>query len=147
MTHQNPIDRPPLSALVDKLNQALAGYADKDWNYSRITLHMKPLASVAGPYALWVDLIDTKSKQGQADLKTSKSEVAWGDHHSNALGILELISLRVNKALLESTSDEHWNFRRPVVRLVDKKSLEHQGITDAIWYEVTEVRGEDFDNR
>jgi hypothetical protein len=147
MTTQKTIEPPDLAAMVDQLNSALARYTDKDWNYSRISLVLKPLDSIIGPYGLWVDLIDTNSKRGLEDLKTSKGEVAWGQHHSNELGILELVSLRVNKALLETTSDEHWSFKRPVLRLVSKESLAQQGITGAIWYEVAEVRGEDFDSR
>ncbi len=147
MTTQKMTQPPDLTAIVDRLNSALAGYADKDWNYSRISLLIKPLDSIAGPYGLWVDFIDTTSKQGLEDLKTSKGEISWGQHHSDELGILELVSLRLNKALLETTSDEFWDFHRPVVRLADKKSLAEQGVTNAIWYEVHEVQGDDFDNR
>jgi hypothetical protein len=147
MTIQKTIQPPDLTAIVDQLNSALSQYADKDWNYSRISLLLKPLDSIDGPYGLWVDFIDMNSKEGLEDLKTSKGEISWGQHHSDELGILELVSLRVNKALIETTSDEFWGFHRPVVRLTDKKSLAEQGVTNAIWYEIHEVQGDVFDNR
>ncbi len=133
--------------MLEKVNKALLQYCDKDWNYSRITLHINLLESIIGPYALWVDIAQTKTKQGQADLKNSKSEVTWGEHHSNELGILEIISLRINKALLEASNDEFWDFERPIVRLAGKEELAQKGITHALWYEVVEVSGQDFDNR
>jgi hypothetical protein len=141
------LDWADLSLTLEKVNKALLQYCDKDWNYSRISLHTRPLESITGPYALWIDLMQTKTKQGQADLKTSKSEIAWGQHHSNELGILEIISLRINRALLESTTDESWEFQRPIVLLKSKEELVQKGITDALWYEVVEVAGQDFDNR
>jgi len=33
-------------------------------------------------------------------LQEVQDEINWGDYHSSELGILEIISLRVNKALL-----------------------------------------------
>ena len=132
---------------ASKINTALRGYSDKDWNYSRILLIPKPLADILGPYALCFEQITTKEKSSMAELKSVADEVKWGDHHSNELGILELISLRINKALFDSTSDEFWDFKRPVVRLVKKETLAEKGITSAFWYEVLEVAGDDFENR
>jgi hypothetical protein len=74
-------------------------------------------------------------------------EVAWGERHANELGILEIISLRVNRALLEATSNEYWGETRPVLRVERKEALEQQGVTVAFWYEVQEVSGEQFENR
>jgi hypothetical protein len=147
LSPQSSLDPARLSVMLEKVNKALLQYCDKDWNYSRISLHLKPLESIIGPYALWIDLLQAKTKQGQADLKISRSEIAWGQHHSNELGILEIISLRINKALLESTSDEFWDFERPIVRLTGKEELVQKGVTHALWYEVVEVAGQDFDNR
>ena len=61
--------------------------------------------------------------------------------------MLEVVSLRINKALLEVTSDEHWNQLRPVVRITKRQSIDREVTTEAIWYHVTEVAGEEFDNR
>jgi len=61
--------------------------------------------------------------------------------------MLEVVSLRINKALLEVTSDEHWEFKRPVVRIAKCELLAGQPDTRAIWYQINEVAGEDFDNR
>lgn len=130
-----------------KINEALESYSDKDWNYSRISLEVKPLESLTSPYVLTIESIDVSTPIKRKVFKGSEDEVTWGGRHSNELGILELISLRINKALIESTSDEYWGFTRPVVRLVRKEELIQQGITDALWYNVTEVAGEEFDAR
>ena len=141
---ENPDD---LVKLAAKINEALETYSDKDWNYSRISLCIKNLELLDSPYALWSEFIDAKSDDGKADLKSLSGEIKWGTRHSDELGILELISLRLNKALLESTSDVHWNHRRPVIRVVPKQTLVDQGYPSAFWYEVTEVAGEEFDSR
>ncbi len=136
-----------LRDLAAKINQALTRYSDKDWNYSRISLCLRDLRGLASEYALWVELVSTDSKEGQNDIKTYSAEIAWGERHSNELGILELISLRLNKALTECTSDNEWDNRRPFIRLASKEQLMDQGITEALWYDVKEVGGEEFDNR
>jgi hypothetical protein len=142
-----PLTDNDLEQLVTRLNAALASYSDKDWNYSRISLTTRPLDGFDSPYLLWPDVLDLVTKQGRNDLKTLSDEVKWGDRHSSELGILELVSLRINKALLESTSDEFWKNRRPVLRVLGKHLLVEQGVASALWYEVREMRGEDFDNR
>jgi predicted outer membrane lipoprotein len=106
-----------------------------------------PLKSLTGPYALWIELIDTRSKDGQRERRNYSDEVSWGSRHSSELGVLELVSLRINKALLESSSDGHWGGIRPVVRIRKRQELERDGTTNALWYRVLEVAGEDFDNR
>jgi predicted outer membrane lipoprotein len=141
----------PTSQEVDTLrkrvNEALLRYSDKDLNYSRITLISKPLHDVDGPYALWYETLDVRTKVGKSTLKLAADEVAWGERHTNELGILEIISLRINKALMESTSDELWGFNRPIFRLEKKEVLAQKGINAALWYEVHEVAGEEFENR
>lgn len=99
------------------------------------------------PYVLWCEWLDLRQKHNQREINDIKEEIRWGERHSNELGILELISLRINKALLESTSDEYWEFHRPVIRVAKTKLLTDQGIEEAFWYQVTEVEGEEFDNR
>jgi hypothetical protein len=136
-----------VAELMQRINEALSGYSDKDWNYSRIRLQARNLHDVVGPYTLWLETIDVHTKSGRAEIKASTDEVAWGTRHSNELGILEIISLRLNKALKECTSDEFWGFQRPVVRVVKKQQLAAQLIDDAFWYEVEEVGGEEFENR
>jgi hypothetical protein len=135
------------SQLVEKVNAALAGYSDKDWNYSRIKLLTSPLRDICGPYTLAIDVLDQNAKKGQAELKTLADEVKWGDRHSSELGMLEIVSLRINKALLETTSDDYWNQKRPVVRVAKKEAVDIQALPCAIWYQIIEVAGEDFDNR
>jgi hypothetical protein len=142
-----PFTDSDLRQLVTRLNLALESYSDKDWNYSRISLSLRPLDGFDSPYLLWPDVLDLVTKQGRNDLKTLSDEVKWGDRHSSELGILELVSLRINKALLESTSDEFWQNKRPVLRVFGKHLLAEQGVVSTLWYEVREVRGEDFDNR
>ena len=132
---------------VNRLNKALAKLCDKDWNYSRITLQIRNLDTLAGAYALWIDLVDLKSKNGRDEIRASKDEIRWGQHHSNELGILEIISLRVNHALFETTTDEDWAYLRPILRVVRKEVLVQKGITNAVWYVVEEVTGEDFESR
>jgi hypothetical protein len=140
-------DQQTLAAIASRINEGLTRYSDKDWNYSRIILHKKMLSLFDGQYALWVEFVSTDTKQGDRDLKTFSAEIAWGDRHSNELGILEIISLRLNKALCESTNDDFWNHKRPFIRLIEKEKLILQGFTEALWYEVQEVKGEEFDNR
>jgi len=133
--------------LLECVNKALLAYSDKDWNYSRISLLVKQLDEIEIPYVLRFETLDLKTKQGRGELKTISDEVKWGERHSSELGMLELVSLRINKALLEITSDEHWQWKRPVARIAKRETLLAQGITSALWYEVHEVVGEDFDNR
>jgi hypothetical protein len=136
-----------LEEACGQVNEALRAYSDKDWNYSRILLVIRPLNKLDGPYALTIETLDLNTQQGRRDLKALADEVKWGQRHSSELGMLEVVSLRINKALLEATSDEHWQYRRQVVRIVRKEDLVGQGTTHAFWYQVTEVAGEDFDNR
>jgi len=137
---ENPID--PV-----EINTALLSYSDKDWNYSRIALETRPLESLPHPYVLWVERIDVSTPANRKNFKNCEDEVTWGGRHSSELGILELISLRINKALIECSSDEHWNYRRPVIRLVKREELINKGIKSALWYQVTEVAGDEFDTR
>jgi len=130
--------------IANRINSAIEARSDKDWNYSRILLQSRPLAQINSPYALWVEHLDTADHD---ELEQLRKEVAWGCRHGDELGILEIVSLRLNKALLESTSDDSWAGRRPVLRLVKKQELEAKGIVEAYWYEVREVCGEDFDSR
>jgi hypothetical protein len=131
----------------EKVASALRTVSDKDWNYSRISLQLRPLADITSPYVLWLESFDTSTKTGRSNLARLKSEVAWGSSHSSELGILEVISLRLNRALLEHTSDEFWDNRRHCVRIIRREELEAQGIAEAFWYHVQEVRGEEFDSR
>jgi hypothetical protein len=66
---------------------------------------------------------------------------------SSELGMLELLSLRINKALLEVTGNEHWNQKRPVIRIAKKQGVDRENTTHAIWHRITGVAGEEFDNR
>jgi len=136
-----------MEVAVNQINRALLAYSDKDWNYSRITLSIKPLSSFDSAYILKLEVLDLTTKAGRSELKTLVDEVKWGDRHSSELGILEVVSLRINKALLEATSDEFWQHKRPIVRVARKEELAGEQPTHAIWYQVTEVAGEDFDNR
>ncbi len=133
--------------LHDLVNEALKSYSDKDWNYSRIHLVTQSLHTSDSPYVLWCEIVNTKDKANEDILKSFENEIKWGDRHSNELGILEIVSLRLNKALLESTSDEYWDHHRPVIRVVKRDDLIAQGITEAFWYSITEVAGDQFDNR
>ena len=143
---QWPMDT-SLEEVVTKLNSALGLCSDKDWNYSRISLSVRSLDSVNSPYVLWPEVLDLVTKDGRADLKALSDEVKWGDRHSSELGVLEIISLRINKTLLENTSDQFWQNKRTILRVVKKHPLAEQGIRAALWYEVQEVVGDDFDNR
>ena len=136
-----------INAAKTAINDALKAFCDKDWNYSRITLETSSLQLLQTPYVLWIDYIDVGTKPGSLDFKNYSREVTWGVRHSSELGILELISLRINNALIESSSDEHWNYRRPVVRIEKREELVKQNITEALWYRITEVEGDEFDNR
>ena len=133
--------------LVEKVNTALLNYSDKDWNYSRISLISKLLSGTECPYVLKIEILDQNTREGRSELKTLTDEVKWGDRHSSELGMLEVVSLRINKALLEVTSNDYWNQKRPVVRIVKKQDVDRENPTHAIWYHITEVAGEEFDNR
>lgn len=134
-------------AWAQALNLALARYSEKDWNYSRLSLKVLMLNEIKGPYALAIDWIDVGGKTGQNVYKTCISEITWGNRHSHELGVLELISLRMNKALSEVSSDDFWHGVRPVLRLQRKAELESLGQTHGFWYQVEEVEGEEFENR
>jgi hypothetical protein len=94
-----------------------------------------------------VEVLDLATKDGSNDRKTLADEVKWGERHSSELGILELVSLRINRALLEGTSDEYWQHKRPIIRIAKKEASAGEHATHTLWYEVIEVAGEDFDNR
>ena len=151
----DPSDQPGASptasdegiSILDRVNSALLNYSDKDWNYSRILLVTKPLESIQGPYMLKIDVLDQTTKEGRNELRSLVDEVKWGDRHSSELGMLEVVSLRINKALLEVTSNDYWHQKRPVIRIVKKEGIDREDNTNAIWYQITEVAGEDFDNR
>ena len=136
-----------LEEVVTRLNAVLASGSDKDWNYSRISLSVRPLDGLSSLYVLWPEALDLVTKEGRADLKALSDEVKWGERHSSELGILEIISLRINKALIENISDQPSQKTRTILRVVKKHLLAEQGIRAALWYEVQEVAGEDFDNR
>ena len=143
----SPCENEQMQVAVNQINSALVAYSDKDWSYSRIALVMRPLREFDSPYVLRLEFLDLTTKAGQKDLKTLVDEVKWGERHSSELGILEVVSLRINKALLEATSDEFWQYKRAVVRITRKEEPDGERSTPAIWYQVTEVAGEDFDNR
>src|SRR5471030_2126366 len=105
-------------AAAEKINNSLKDYSDKDWNYSRITLIVRQLHESDAPYILWCEFMDRRNKQEEIELKSVENEVKWGTRHSDELGIQELISLRLKKALFEATSNEYWNHQRPVIRLM-----------------------------
>src|SRR6266436_6007679 len=128
-----------IEAAVKQVNAALKEYSDKDWNCSCISLTIWPLDALDSPYALGLETLDLKTKQGRVNLKTLSDEVKWGERHSSELGMLEVVSLRLNKALLDATSDEHWQYKRPVVRIVKREELVGKQDTNAIWYQITEV--------
>jgi hypothetical protein len=143
-----PCDGPnDLQAIANEVNEALKQYSDKDWNYSRISLESCPLESIDSPYVLWIERVDAGTKHGLGEVQALKEEIAWGTRHSSELGIAELISLRINRALAESNTKEHWGDLQPVVRLVKRELLAQQGIVSAFWYKIREVSGEEFDNR
>src|SRR5438046_3017459 len=89
-----------VGGIVEWINATLQKYSDKDWNYSRIKLIQIEVVSSECPYLLTCELMEVRTLKGRQALKDVQNEVAWGDHHSSELGILEIISLRVNKALL-----------------------------------------------
>ena len=132
---------------VHQINTALRMSSDKDWNYSRIKLVIRLLRDIDSPYVLRLEFLDLTTSAGQKNLKTLVDEVEWGDRHSYELGILEVVSLRINKALLEVTSNQFWQNKRAVIRIVNREGLAGEHPTHAIWYQVTEAAGEDFDNR
>jgi hypothetical protein len=136
-----------LHTLAQKINNCLEKYSDKDWNYSRISLQVLPIEAIAAPYALVLEVIPTDSQRGQAELKTLRREIEWGDHHSNELGFLELASLRLNKAFLAVAHGLTGESQYPVLRLAKIEDLRAQNASHALWYEVTEVSGEEFDSR
>jgi hypothetical protein len=142
-----------IANLVQWINEILSHYSDKDWNYSRIRLVLVEVASTQSPYLLGCELIDLGSSQGRRECKDVQNEVTWGERHSGELGILELISLRVNRALLELVGDKLYvtgdppKRCHPVLRLVKRQDLIAANVQTAIWYEVQEVAGEEFENR
>src|SRR5579862_2314252 len=137
----------PSEDTLERVNKSLQAYSDKDWNYSRITLTIKPLASIDSPYLLSLEILDLKTNEGRERQKALADEVRWGDRHSSELGMLEVVSLRLNKALLEITSDDYWQNMRPIIRIVKVEGAIPQQLAAALWYQITEVAGEEFDNR
>ena len=135
------------SSQLDGVNSILQSRSDKDWNYSRISLVCRPLSDLDSPYVLWLEDVDVASQEGRAQLQSLTREVAWGERHSDELGFLEIISLRVNRAIIDAPDAFKHQTRHPVVRVARRDLLLEQGVTRAFWYEVTEVIGDEFDNR
>ncbi len=133
--------------VAERLNKALQQYPDKDWAYSRITLVTKTLDDVSGPYVLRCEFVNRNDKTGRRELQAVHDEIQWGERHSAELGILEIISLRLNKALMEVFDPSSENGLQPVIRVTKKEPLREQGITTAFWYSVEEVGGEEFETR
>jgi hypothetical protein len=144
---QRPVSSGDMDEWAKALNEVLSRFSDKDWNYSRISIEVVPVKQLKSPYALIVDWIDVNGKAGKLAYKNCMSEVTWGGRHSHELGILELISLRLNKALSEISSDDFWHGIRPVLRVQKKRELNDIGQTHGFWYQVEEVEGEQFENR
>ena len=94
-----------------------------------------------------VSEVPTVTDAGLRAFKDCEGEVTWGERHSAELGILEIVSLRLNRALMAVGTPEDFKNARPVVRLIKRSDLEGAGIGHAFWYRVTEVQGEEFDNR
>lgn len=136
-----------LNAWGEAINQAIKRFSDKDWNYTRLTLIMRNLNEISAPYVLGIDWLDVREKQGQLEYRTILNEITWGARHSNELGLLEIVSLRLNHALSEVSADEYWRGIRPVVRLQKRVDLLETGQTYAFWYRAEEVEGEEFENR
>lgn len=141
-----------IAALVHSINEILARYPDRDWNYSRIRLRLAEPTALESPYFLGCEVLDDSTAHGRAERKTVQDEVAWGEHHESELGILEIISRRLNKALLALpghcfAADPVLKGRRPVIRLVRREELQKAQVPVVLWYEVQEVNGEEFENR
>ncbi len=145
--HSTQPTKDELESSARAINLALADCPDKEWNYSRINLLCSDLSRLDSPYVLWCDRVDLHTKEGRSNYRACLSEVDWGERHSSELGVLEIISLRINKALLESTDDEYWQMLWPIIRIIEKQELVSNGITVGFWYEVQEVAGKEFDSR
>jgi hypothetical protein len=139
--------RAQLQQVADRLDEVLERYSDKDWAYSRIALEVRPLSELAAPYVLWLEWIPVGVPEGRKAYKSSEDEVTWGERHSSELGMLEIVSLRLNRALMSVGAPEDFNGCRPVIRMMKRSDLENAGIKDAFWYNITEVQGDEFDNR
>jgi hypothetical protein len=136
-----------LQKWADAMNQSLKRVSDKDWYYSRISFVVKSLQEIDSPYVLQVDWIDTRSKNGEKHYKEMISELTWGQRHSYELGILEIVSLRLNQGLNTVTSSEYWHGIRPIVRVEKKQELLDISQTHGFWYQIQEVQGEEFESR
>lgn len=132
---------------VAAINQALHRVPDMDWNYSRIELTLVSLHETVVPYVLEIDWLDVRGRTGEAAYRASLDEITWGQRHSHELGILEIASLRLNRALAEATSAAYWHDVRPVIRLQKRTDLLEKDRTHAFWYRVEELQGEEFENR
>jgi hypothetical protein len=143
----SPPTEKDLRAWCDAINNVLKRYSDKDWSYSRIYLIIKKLDEVSAPYSLRIDWLDVKGKKGKEEYQEVVGELTWGQRHSNELGILEIISLRLNQALNTVTSSEYWHGVRPVLRLQKTEELIQNLHTHTFWYQIEEVQGEEFEAR
>src|SRR5687767_13550931 len=116
-----------MNELVQWINDVLRRYSDKDWNYSRIKVTTVQVNDFQSPYLLVCELISLQTPEGKRDLKAVETEIIWGENHSSELGILEIISLRINKALLALVGSKPYltgeppRAFHPVVRLARKQ--------------------------
>ncbi len=133
--------------LAKRINAELEKIPDKTWNYSRLRLVVRDLPAIRAPFALGCDWIDPRTKAGQKQLAELERDLEWGRRHSDDLSFLELASLRINRALHTTDVIKNWSGAFPVLRVVSCDQLRVAGSAVGLWYEVDEVRGEDFEKR
>jgi hypothetical protein len=139
-------DTANLESAVAQINSHLARYNDDAWHYSRLRLVVLPLDRIPGAKALWLETIHTGDREGQRLLRELRSRVAAAVGHLSELPIIQIVICRLNEALLELTSDEHWRHQRPFVTWAKKTELAEQGLGCALWYEVEEQLGDEEDD-
>lgn len=138
-------DPSALEFLVSRINDNLVQVDDEAWHYSRLRLTTCLLDEIPGAKVLWLETIATDTREGQRLLRELKSRVSAAVGHLSELPILQIVICRMNQALLDLTTDDYWQHRRPFITWAKKSEMAQRGTPVALWYQIEERLGDDED--
>ena len=136
-------DPTTLDSLVRSINQHLARHDDESWHYTRLRLTVCPLEEIPGQKALWIETIETDTREGQRLLRELRIRVDAAVGHLSELPLIQIVICRMNEALFSLTDDATWQHRRPFITWIKKTELMEQGVRTACWYLAEEQIAED----
>jgi len=132
---------------VNQVNAALQEYSDKDWNYSRISLGYTPVICIRQPLCPRLETLDLSRNRGRPISNPIRRGEMGRTPTLPNFGMLEVVSLRINKDSSKSQATNIGNISAQWFVSLKREVLVGQPTVHAIWYRISEVAGDDFDNR